>query len=253
MNETNEPDPSTIIEHVAKAYATCTTYQDHGVVETTYHSGTPTEMKSKIWFTTYFKRPNKFRFAFLLRAMESFLFPEFIHVIWTDGKSVHIKSPIWLFTQERNLEMAIAGATGISSCAAHRVPRFLMPDVVGGKATDIKQAEYVKAEAVEAEICHRIHKASGSRQDDHWISQSRSVILRVQERDVIGPNMFAGMDQNRAQLQSFESLLDWLATKLNERMVARMQPLPITTDTYYRKVVLNEPLPDAIFSEHGRK
>lgn len=64
MNQGIPPDPYTILRTLGKTYAQCATYRDHGLVETKFHTGMPTEMTSKTWFTTYFKRPDLFDLHF---------------------------------------------------------------------------------------------------------------------------------------------------------------------------------------------
>jgi len=252
MTDDDFPDPPAILANMGAAYVGFASYQDHGLVETTFQSGTGNEFKSKVWFTTYFKRPNLFRFAFMMRMMA--FGPDMITVIWSDGKSTHVKSPIWPIDKEPSLGMAIAGATGVSSCSAHTVSCMLMPDLVGGhRTTSIKGAEYVTNEQVEGETCDKITKISGSKQSDYWISQSRSVIRRMQDRDVIGPNFSAIMDNERIQVQSFESLFVWFGTKIAGSFAGKMNPMPVTTDTYYQTVVVNEDIPLCVFSEHGRR
>jgi hypothetical protein len=157
----------------------------------------PTETKSKIWFTTYFKRPNLFRFAFVSQMMENRAFPECVNVIWSDGRSTHFKSPTWPFERQDSLRMAIAAATGISYGSAFRIPRLLMPDLMAVRKDDFKETQYVSAEPIENEVCDRIHDPSGLRKTDCWISQSRSIIVRTQERDIIGPNLSATFNKNR--------------------------------------------------------
>jgi hypothetical protein len=224
----NFKDATSILGRAAKTYSDCSTYLDHGCVVTTFHSGTPTEMTSKIWFTTYFRRPDHFRFSFLMQMMQHVAFPEMIHTIWTAGKSVHVKSPIPSFGAEKTLNLAIAGATGISSCSAHNIPVLLMPGVVSGRrTTDIKNAMYIGPELIGQESCERLQAKSGTKQSDIWISKSRSLILQIQEHDVIGPNVSATM-RDRDQIDSFIGLLGFFATSFGEALRAKMLPMPVT-------------------------
>lgn len=64
--------------------------------------------------------------------------------------------------------------------------------------------------------------------------------------------MSAVFEKNRTQLASVEECLVWLTEKIAKTSLAKMDPMPVTTSTYYHTVVLNGEIPNALFSEHGR-
>jgi hypothetical protein len=253
MSESNLSDPSAILRRVATTYADCATYEDHGVVETRFHPGMPQEAVSKIWFTTYFRRPNLFRFAFMTRMMEGLSGSDLTHVIWSDGKTTHFKTPLWPFSGQSDLSTAIAGATGISSGSAIRVPQLLIKDLaIGNTLTAIKKPRHLAVESTDSEMCDRIDHETLNSQTDYWISQSRSIVLQVLERSTIGPDMIAAQDKDRSSIQSFTGLINWGTKKMMTSLMANMDPFLVTKRTQYRKVVLNGQIADGVFSETGR-
>jgi hypothetical protein len=192
-----------------------------------------------------------FRFAFMMQMTEPFNGPMLVHKIWCDGKTTHFKSPTWPFEQQESLSMAIAAATGISNGSAYRIPNLLMPDLIeGSKALRVTEAKYVAEETIAEQSCHRVSATDASRKTDFWISQSRSIILCVQEHVELGPNWSKSFDQK--QLDSFGAVVSWFLTQFTQEMIHKMDPIPVITNTFYRDVVLNASMPDSCFSEDGR-
>jgi len=116
----------------------------------------------------------------------------------------------------------------------------------------MKNATVASSEEVDGETCDRLCKVAGSDQSEYWISKSRSVIRRIQDKKTIGPNMTATVSKDKVQIESFAGLLSYLIIKAAGTVSSKMQPMPTTTNTFYRTVVIDDELLDSVFSEQGR-
>ncbi len=135
-------------------YAAMSSYQDRGVVLTKFPSK---PVANETTFATFFQRPDRFFFEWTTHHPYS----GFRHlltrrVIWSDGAGA------FLFSDEdgsvaikENLVMAIAGATGVSSGAAHTVSALLMTDVGGFTLTQLQRLTLAEDE-YDGTQCYRI-------------------------------------------------------------------------------------------------
>lgn len=144
--------PEAILKRMARAYAQCTSYQDTGVVETTYHEATSGRIE-KMPFKTYFKRPNLLRFEWTdynpwKEGRTS--------VVWSNGKEVFIYWEPDRYEREETLGGGIAGATGVSGGAAHTVPRMLLEEISGFTLTELTNLSLAPDEEFEGESCYHI-------------------------------------------------------------------------------------------------
>lgn len=123
-----------LIAEIARRYAEMSSYQDEGEVLQALDAGAE---PIRTRFTTHFRRPGLFRFAFA----SPHPFPLLAHVI-TEHVSGADKRGAYAWTKtyeedpeiedEVSLSMAVAGATGISGGAAHTIGSLLIPEEVGG-------------------------------------------------------------------------------------------------------------------------
>ncbi len=104
------PTAETILAQMKQTYANCQTYQDTGVVTTTFIQSSGNWIDEKP-FLTAFVRPDRFRFEY----KETQSSAEYRYIIWLNGAEV---LSWWDVTPgiktEESLDMAIAGATGVS-------------------------------------------------------------------------------------------------------------------------------------------
>ena len=128
-DEPNLDDPSAgqILDRMVRAYADCKTYRDTGVVKTVFIEANGTRTVEKP-FTTAMVRPDRFRFEYKETGNQRNRY-----IIWSSGKDVKtwwgIKPGIKM---SDSLELALAGATGVSGGSAHTIPAMLLPDKVSG-------------------------------------------------------------------------------------------------------------------------
>ena len=123
--------PQQVLAAVLERYAEFSSYRDCGQVTTrfTHLNGSHGHTTMRL-FKTAFVRPDRFRFEFLNRhGGEKWA----RYVVWAEGKKVMT----WWDVESRlehleSLNMAVAGATGVSGGAAYTIPAPLMPAEIGG-------------------------------------------------------------------------------------------------------------------------
>jgi hypothetical protein len=110
--------PDEIVHAMASKYQNCFSYRDKGRVDSN---------DGAISFKTCFKRPGQFCFEWTESSSE-----EETNFIWSDGKeNYHYFLNDKKMVRDKNLNLGIAAATGISKGAAQLVPQLLMPDMGG--------------------------------------------------------------------------------------------------------------------------
>ena len=116
-----------IIDRMAEVYAGCNSYRDSGSVKTQF-IGENNFLTEKT-FKTAFVRHDRFRFEY----REEMFNVRSRNIIWSNGKDVQTWWDVRPGVEKaKSLDMAVAGATGVSSSSAHTVPRLLLPDEVSG-------------------------------------------------------------------------------------------------------------------------
>jgi hypothetical protein len=148
--------PEQILKALAEAYASCSTYRDSGQVTTHFCSEDRDPRTSVKPFVTAFHRPDQFRFEYRDRYDVEHEWNRYI--VWADGEAVRT----WWdvnpgVKQPESLELALAGATGVSSGSAHTVAALLMPDRVGGRRlTDLAELASLGDEPLGEVTCYRL-------------------------------------------------------------------------------------------------
>src|ERR1044072_4646118 len=84
MSQAQTPTAQEIVKKMAERYATLSSYQDSGVVETTTE-GPLARRGTDIAFKTHFTRPNKLRFEWLDYSSVSSVEK---NAVWSDGTKV---------------------------------------------------------------------------------------------------------------------------------------------------------------------
>jgi hypothetical protein len=135
-------------------YAAMRSYQDRGVVLTKF----PTKQEpDELTFATFFRRPDHFRFEWTTHhPYEGLRHIRTHRVIWSNGTDAFLYSDRdGTVKREESLRMAIAGATGVSSGAAHTISPLLMADVGGFTLPQLQRLTLQDGEC-EGVQCHRI-------------------------------------------------------------------------------------------------
>lgn len=171
-----------LLTRMAEAYASLRSYQDVGIVN---RVGDGLPAPNEIKFVTTFSRPNQLKFAWISHHP----YPPLRHiewrsVIWSDGD----KASMWMMYDEptstaqrmESIEMAIAGATGVSGGSALTVSRLLMPEIRATSVRDIKAPIVVGIEDVEGTACHHITGTNARMgKVDLWIGTGDHLLRKV--------------------------------------------------------------------------
>jgi hypothetical protein len=167
-----------ILERMIASYASCKTYQDSGEVTTAFSGSGPSFRDIKP-FSTAFVRPARFRFEF-----SSAFLPFDNHwrryLVWADGA----KTRTWWdvkpgIVESPSLELALAGATGVSGGSAQRVPAMLMPSRVWGRPlTDLIDLQRLEDAPLGKSVCFRIQGTPRRVNDPELEERSRQQTLK---------------------------------------------------------------------------
>jgi outer membrane lipoprotein-sorting protein len=167
----------TILAQMKQTYASCETYQDTGVVTTTFIQSSGNWIDEKP-FLTAFVRPDRFRFE----HKETQSSVEYRYIIWRNGAEV---LSWWDVTPgiktEESLDMAIAGATGVSSGSAHTIPTLLLPNEISGRQlTDITEARRIDDAEIDSINCYRIQGKYAGDPITIWIEAKTFLVRRIE-------------------------------------------------------------------------
>jgi hypothetical protein len=145
MSAQEAPDPplrvsakaDKLIERVAEVYRTTKSYRDSGII-IEYEKDGETE-RERVTFKTVFVRPGRFRFEW---AEPWPIGGTARRVVWSNEKETKTWWQIPLARDfeddDGSLNMAIAGATGVSHTAVHTIPVLLMsPSICGRTIRDL--------------------------------------------------------------------------------------------------------------------
>lgn len=166
--------PEAILGRVAKVYAGCRSYRDTGLVHSAYvdHGRTTTEEKP---FATAFERGGRFRYEFTDGATGHRF------IAWRDGGDVRVRWDVKPGVERpASLDLAIAGAAGISSLSAHTLPALLLPELHGNRLTDLQSLKRLDDETLGAVLCYRIEGRQGNRPPmTVWIDRQTFLVRRI--------------------------------------------------------------------------
>ena len=178
----DEPKPQAlkaqdVLDRMAKAYAGCKSYHDSGVVKTVIvqTGGNLTVAKP---FTTAFVRPDRFRFEYKEKDGGG---QERRYIVWRKGKEVQT----WWdgkpgVEKPESLNLALAGATGVSGESAHTVPALLLPkEVEGRRLTDMTEAKRIDDAKLDKVDCFRIEGKFAGSPTMLWIDQKTFLVRRI--------------------------------------------------------------------------
>jgi len=185
--------PEDILAKMAKAYATCKSYQDTGTVKTVFIQTTGERIIEKP-FTTAFVRPDQFRFEYK-KKVDSYLKEKPCYIVWRKGSEVltwfNARSDV--IEKAKSLSMAISGATGVSGSSAHTIPALLLPEIGGSKLSVIKEAKMLKDGIFDNVKCFRIQGKFTISHDNGkvvrkpttiWIDKHTFLVRRIDKETV---------------------------------------------------------------------
>jgi outer membrane lipoprotein-sorting protein len=169
-----------VLDKMADTYATCKSYRDSGVVTNDFGprpgSGAtyPRHVDVKP-FRTAFVRPDRFRFEYDDTT------PEKPYIICAKAGDVrtwwHIKPGE---EKQTSLEMAVAGATGVSSGSAHTIPALLLPQKVGGRRlTALTELKRLPDEGLEQTPCFKLEGKFANTPMTLWLDKATFLLVRM--------------------------------------------------------------------------
>jgi len=174
--QTRKLKPEAILKQTAARYAKYSSYQDDGLVITTYSEATGGQIDKRP-FKLFFSRPNRFRFEWLDYYLQN---SGRLNVVWSDGADTFGYWEPDRYEKKESLEMGIAGATGISGGSAYTIPRLLMPTIDGWVLTELTKTNLAGKEIFEGELCYRIKGLDlDGDLTEVWISKKDFLIRKV--------------------------------------------------------------------------
>lgn len=178
-----------VIARMVKVYETCQSYRDEGVVETEIMG-----VMEKKPFSTYFVRPNLFRYEFTHFAHPWGIGPKHRYVVWWDAKTIRSWWTVKPATQTHDsFGSAIAGPTGISGKSASRIPSLLVPGTHWGSGFKlVKGSILLGEESIDEILCYKIEFSHRSNElvSTVWIDKQRFVLLKIIEVGKAGEMKF---------------------------------------------------------------
>ena len=164
-----------ILEGIANTYHTCRSYSDRGRLRTSSNGEV-----AIIEFKTSFASPRLFKFEWTEENQKRFL-------IGSDGNHIFEQYDFdeCKTLPVENLELAIAGATGISYGAAWIIPSLLMPELGAERQTLLRLKDLVLLddEDLFGSQCY-VLKGSLNPSDETtvWVTQKEFRVRRVREK-----------------------------------------------------------------------
>ncbi len=175
-----------ILQRMGRVYANCKSYSDSGVVSTVFTSAKGKRTVKKP-FTTAFIRPDRFRFEYTERKSDN---RTYHYIVWRKGKAVRtwwdVHDPAVELPQ--SLDLALAGATGVSGGSAHSIPAMLLPmEVSGSRLTNLRETHRLPNAKLSGVECFRIEgRKSLSGPIVLWIDTRTLLLRRIYEQTDFG-------------------------------------------------------------------
>jgi hypothetical protein len=175
-------DAQDVLREVVALYASLSSYVDTGHVTIRFvESG----LLSRTTFSTLYQKPSLFRFTFFRPHPH----PPLSHIV-TEHAAGFDGSEGYFLTKRgedaqasrsiRNLSLAIAGATGVSSGSAHTIGRLLLPEVQGSSILDWLDPRFNDDTEIDGKACYSIvaqHPKDSER--ELWVEKDTLLLRKV--------------------------------------------------------------------------
>lgn len=237
-----------ITSRMIDKYANASSYSDKGYMHSV-NEGEEKPDRPYIIFQTQFKSPNKFLFNWKDHFFDDSPWRE--HQIGSDGRKsfkAYAESAIEL---EENLDMAIAGAYGVSRGTVGEVSElFLAPSEAHSNwRNSYADVELIGQEQVETQNCYCISATSQRPKDTTlWIAVSDLRLVRVKTNKVITPS-----ESQETRMMALEVLKDsGIDTSEFRRLTDRFSTFSKERRYYseitYREWNFDQEISDSVFS-----
>lgn len=199
FSQNTPPNPKAILKEMVARYASLSSYQDTGVVQTlpgeSLLAASPTPPRfinisaggdTLVSFKTYYVRPQKFRFDW-----KSSLMPASREsVIWSDGKQDYSWMPSrgsrnggFTLTNGADLRFYVGEAQGSSSGAIFFVPSLLIEDLgyvpFGEMVSSMTELSLIKDEQFNGEMCHVVSGKIGGTPWVLWVGKNSHLLRKT--------------------------------------------------------------------------
>lgn len=178
-----KPDATNIINNMFKVYSRLDSYQDEGILITTNDEPTGGTIE-KMPFNTFFKRPNLFRFEwteFLITKLGR------KHVIWFNGNEAFTYWEPDRYEKEESLQLAVAGATGVSYGTVNTVSDLLSPDEFGSSTLKrLMKVSLSGEETFEGVRCYRINALENGEPVELWVGKNDFLLRKLRRETKLG-------------------------------------------------------------------
>lgn len=188
-----------VLQQVVARYASFHSYADEGTVRKRL-SAERSELVTT--FTTQFRKPACFRFE----SCRPHPHPALRHIVYrhllvANGSAVQVArdnpgDPLQIETSDR-LELAVAGATGISSGSAHTIARLLLPQVGGLSLLDLLDPQLQPDLPVGSALCYQVEAK---------FPRSRGLAALCIEKDTLLVRRFSMANDRFPQEQARENI-----------------------------------------------
>lgn len=201
-------NPSQIIERLAEKYSQCRTYADSGVVDFSDIRGE----KKQLLFRNRFVRPAYFSFEWQDYGPSRGKSDDF-SILWSKNGKTLYRGRLG-FKTDRELILAIAGATGCSAGAAHWMPSLLMEELrtdTTRKVLQMTELEVLTTEMLLEKECYVLRGTLLKSQDiTLWITTEDYSLIRIFN------NTFTTADESNERLKKISE---------NKELMAGLQAL----------------------------
>ena len=195
-------DATGVLNNMFRVYARFASYQDEGTLVLTSEEATGGRIE-KMPFKTFFKRPNLFRFEWTEFTITKLGRTK---VIWFNGKEAFSYWEPDEYEKADSLQLAVAGATGISHGAVHTVSDLLMPDQLGASPLKrIVNVSLLGEDAVEGVLCYRIKATQGDNPLELWVGKTDFLIRKRRQEMKLGDILWI-TEETRRKVQVDHSI-----------------------------------------------
>jgi len=175
----SESDPTYVMRQVIETYHSLSTYADKGT-----SIARSTSVNYAVEFKTLFKRPARLRFEWTNERSEPSGLKQH-GLIWSDGTNAWASYSFRgnKLEPKKDLDLAVAGATGASLGTAHRIPRLLTDDVSGRRLDEIQDLKILgNATADGVECVVLVGHYASVQECKIWVGRADHLIRRIEER-----------------------------------------------------------------------
>jgi hypothetical protein len=169
---------------MARAYGTCLSYRDTGLVRTTYlkPNGKRTVLKP---FSTAFVRPDRFRFEYREPRAQG---KQSRCIVWRQRKKVRTWEDARPGAQgPGSLATALAAAARGSGGSAHTVPAMLMRiEVGGGRPVELERMRRIEDRMLGKVDCYLVQGRYDDAPATFWVEKRTGLLWRIDSQHDFG-------------------------------------------------------------------